>query len=294
MCEEVFEAMRANTRKEDIKFSRRLGEKSSVARPLIIGLENEEQKRHVLFKARNLKRTRFEEVSIVPDLTRKQRKIEDKMRQEAEDRNKQLTKEDRDNNLRWIVVGKRGEKRLIKGIERQDRGQNRNLGLAGGNEWWGRNPRDQPHTIGQYIPAVPQPTASGNLRGGGHRGGGQPGGGHNQQMNNQNNQQYYDQRSNGHQPSYQQQNNYTSGNQNYSHQYNGQQGRQEYGGNGNGRMAVENWREGEQYQQENSQRSNIETNTFLETQRTRLPSNKRTREQDQEGDQEPARNRGRH
>jgi hypothetical protein len=54
----------------------------------------------------------------VPDLTKKQRAREARMKQEAEDRNKKLTAEERNRNEKWLVVGRRGEKRLIKGIER--------------------------------------------------------------------------------------------------------------------------------------------------------------------------------
>ena len=60
--------MKARTRKE---FCRRIGEKRTELRPIVIGLENEEEKRHLLFKARNLMGTKYQEVSVVPDLTRK-------------------------------------------------------------------------------------------------------------------------------------------------------------------------------------------------------------------------------
>ena len=142
-CEELFRAMRARTKKEDLRFCRRIGEKGPHPRPMVIGLETEEEKRHILFRSRNLQNTRFQDVSIVPDLTRKQRELEDKLRREADERNKYLTAEDQANNLRWIVVGKRGEKRMIKGVERPMRGNGqfgRNEGLRGGVEWWRHGP----------------------------------------------------------------------------------------------------------------------------------------------------------
>jgi hypothetical protein len=40
------------------------------------------------------------------------------MLKEAEDRNEGLTEEDRSKNLEWMVVGARGERRLIKGVKR--------------------------------------------------------------------------------------------------------------------------------------------------------------------------------
>ena len=69
-----------------------------------------------------------------------------------------------DNNLRWIVVGRRGEKRLIKGVERPERGGGqfwRNRGLRGGDEWWGVGPGGQGRGRG----------GGGGGSGGGSRGG---------------------------------------------------------------------------------------------------------------------------
>jgi hypothetical protein len=118
-CELIFKAMRARTRKDDIRFCRRLGEKSNEPRPIVIGLENEEEKRHILTRARDLRGTQYCDVSIVPDLTRKQRAREAKMKEEAEEKNKTLTAEEKQRNIRWMVVGRRGEKRIIKGVERE-------------------------------------------------------------------------------------------------------------------------------------------------------------------------------
>ncbi len=145
-CDELFRTMRARTKKEDLKFCRRIGEKGQNPRPMVIGMENEEEKRHVLARSRNLLGTRFQDISFVPDLTRRQREMEDKMKRDAEEKNKYLTSEDLANNLRWIVVGKRGEKRSIKGVERPMRGGGqfgRNGGLRGGDEWWGNGPGGQ-------------------------------------------------------------------------------------------------------------------------------------------------------
>jgi hypothetical protein len=101
-----------------LRFCRRIGEKSAEPRPMVIGLETEEEKRHILARARNLQGTQFQDISVVPDLTKKQRAKEAKMKQEAEERNKSLTTEECNRNEKWLVVGRRGEKRLIKGIER--------------------------------------------------------------------------------------------------------------------------------------------------------------------------------
>ena len=119
-CEHIFVRMGARTRKHQIRFCRRVGEWGQNPRPLVIGLYSEENRRHILEYSRYLQNTRYEAVSVVPDLTQSQRRGEQRLREEAEGRNQELTKEDRERNLRWITVGSRGEKRLIKGTERED------------------------------------------------------------------------------------------------------------------------------------------------------------------------------
>jgi uncharacterized coiled-coil protein SlyX len=117
-CERIFVAMKARTRKDDIRFCRRIGERGDDPRPMVIGLENEDEKRHLLGRARELRNTRYSDISIVPDLTRKQRNREARMKEEAEEKNKELTEEEKRRNVKWMVVGRRGEKRIIKGVER--------------------------------------------------------------------------------------------------------------------------------------------------------------------------------
>jgi hypothetical protein len=65
-----------------------------------------------------LRNTQFAEVVIIPDLTQEQRKDEADMVNEAEMRNRDLSEEDRAKNLEWMVVGGRGERRMIKGAQR--------------------------------------------------------------------------------------------------------------------------------------------------------------------------------
>ena len=119
-CEKIFIAMNARQRYQQIRFCRRIGEKGGDPRPIVMGVYSEEEKRHLLDRAKQLKYSRYENVTLVPDLTKNQRKGEQKLRNEVGRRNTQLTAEDRERNLRWIVVGKRGEKRLIKGTEREN------------------------------------------------------------------------------------------------------------------------------------------------------------------------------
>ena len=145
-CERLFIAMKARTRYQAIRFCRRIGERGEDPRPLVFGVFTEEEKRHLLEKAKELVYTKYEDVTVVPDMTKSQRKGEQQLRDEANKRNTQLTEEDRSKNLKWLVVGKRGEKRLIKGTERESqRGrQERERGVEATGEGW--NPQIRVNT----------------------------------------------------------------------------------------------------------------------------------------------------
>jgi hypothetical protein len=119
VCGEMFKTMRIRTRPEDLRFCRRIGQRGQDPRPIIIGLRSEEEKKQILEKASHLRGTQFEAVTIGPDQTKMQRQGEERLQQEAQARNRQLTAEDIENNMRWLVVGRKGEKRLIKGTERE-------------------------------------------------------------------------------------------------------------------------------------------------------------------------------
>ena len=126
-CGNMFKELRIDWGKEAIRFCRRIGERGEEPRPLVVGLQREAQKEDLLEKARMLKETYFENVGIVPDLTQEQRKDEADMILEAERRNANRSEDERAKNLVWRVVGRRGEKRIIKGLER---GENQ-----GGENW---------------------------------------------------------------------------------------------------------------------------------------------------------------
>ena len=121
-CERIFITMRARTKKANLRFCRRIGERGNDPRPIVIGLFSEEEKRHLLDTAKVLRFTQYEHITFVPDLTKGQRKGEQRLRDEAQRRNNQLTREDLEKNLKWIIVGLRGEKRLIKAVERENQG----------------------------------------------------------------------------------------------------------------------------------------------------------------------------
>ena len=75
--------------------------------------------------------TAFNNVNIGPDLTRRQREIENQIWAEADKRNEQLSEDDAAKNLKWAVVGGRGERRLIKTAARQNQ-QRRGVTARGG------------------------------------------------------------------------------------------------------------------------------------------------------------------
>ncbi len=127
-CMRVLRETCNNLAREDVKYCRRIGERNAdntKTRPLAVGLKREADKEYILERARRLKNTKFEYISIVADLTKKQRQEEMGMEREAEKRNGTLSTEDKAKNLKWIVVGRKGEKRIIKTIPRveEDRGR---------------------------------------------------------------------------------------------------------------------------------------------------------------------------
>jgi hypothetical protein len=73
-CGRIFRAMRARATRSGLKFCRRLGKRRKDPRPVVIGLYNEEKRRNILDKARDLQHTKYRDVNFVPDITRKQRR----------------------------------------------------------------------------------------------------------------------------------------------------------------------------------------------------------------------------
>ena len=112
---DIFGFLQVPVRKEGIKFIYRAGEKleNGKPRPIILSLKNIAEKQAIMDSARNLANSNFSHISIVPDLTQRQRKDEERLRKEAERRNAEMEK-DEAQNWEWVLVGTRGERRLIK------------------------------------------------------------------------------------------------------------------------------------------------------------------------------------
>ena len=123
-CRKIFRVLDMEKEgEEDINFCRRIGERGEEPRPLVVVLRTEEAKRKLLGRARNLRDSIYQDVGIVPDLTVAQRNEEYQLAEEAERRNEEeLTQEDISKNLKWLVVGQRGAKKLIKAVPRDHQG----------------------------------------------------------------------------------------------------------------------------------------------------------------------------
>ena len=99
------------------RFAKRLGpldEDSTSPRPLLVGFKTKDNRDAVLDKSSLLaeKDDPWCNVNVVMDLTKTQRKEEKNLRDEATQRNAELS-EDAE-NWKWKVVGRRGERKVVK------------------------------------------------------------------------------------------------------------------------------------------------------------------------------------
>jgi hypothetical protein len=97
----------------DIKFCRRVGQRRERERPVVLGLYNQALRDKVL------KANYSENISIGPDMTKKQREEEAEIWLELDQKNKNRTAEQVAKNLMWRLVGPKGDRRLILGPARQ-------------------------------------------------------------------------------------------------------------------------------------------------------------------------------
>ena len=116
--------------KADVKFMIRTGEKKDNVdyvekpRPLIIGLRDLKKREDILNSARKLATTNHDKISIIPDLTKRQREEEETMRTDMKKRNEDM-KDDEALNFIWKVVGRRGQRKLVK-LRRRDQDKSTN------------------------------------------------------------------------------------------------------------------------------------------------------------------------
>ena len=127
--QELFSVLEVNIDAEETaKYARRLGERpvgTAGPRPLLIGFKVLDSKQTILDNSRKLaeKSDVWKNVSVISDLTKRQREDEQKLRHEAERLNAERSVDDT-KNWEWKVVGRRGERRLVKVKPLVDTGRN--------------------------------------------------------------------------------------------------------------------------------------------------------------------------
>jgi len=94
-CQNVFDALKMKIKASSLKFVRRVGEKGDRPRPLLVGMENMEDKEKLLSNAKYLRDTHLNRVGISADLTPQELQEEKNMAEEAERRNRNLSQEDK-------------------------------------------------------------------------------------------------------------------------------------------------------------------------------------------------------
>ena len=102
----------------EMKFSRRIGERQDgqEARPLVIGFDSVQARESVLERSYKLSQSKHEglkEVTIVPDLTSRQRKDEQYRVVEIKKKNLARSVDEQSKNLFYKVVGRKGSRREI-------------------------------------------------------------------------------------------------------------------------------------------------------------------------------------
>ena len=112
----LFSDLGADVSLDNTKFFR-TGRSLEKCRPLILKLENQEEKAKILFNAKKLKNNKtWTGVSITHDLTKQQCQTEKlkemELRKEAVEKNSHLSKEEKNTRV-WKVVGGRGTRCLV-------------------------------------------------------------------------------------------------------------------------------------------------------------------------------------
>lgn len=117
-CANIFKALSPRLNRDSIKFCRRVGPKKGGPRPLIVGFYSIRDK--YLLLSVDTTNTAYRGVSFGPDLTKRQREEEAEMWRDVEKMNSELSDDDLSKNLRWRLVGRKGERRMIKSVVRDD------------------------------------------------------------------------------------------------------------------------------------------------------------------------------
>lgn len=114
---------------KEIKMVTRLGKKAdqNSNRPLLVGLKNVTCSQKILENAKLLANVdSAKNISIVPDLTKKQREADAKVREEAKTLNNNMD-DDEAKNWLWRAVGQRGQLKLAKTRRKEDNVQSQGV-----------------------------------------------------------------------------------------------------------------------------------------------------------------------
>jgi hypothetical protein len=103
----------------EIKFCRRVGPRRERGRPLVVGFYSKAT------RDKTIRAGITGEISVGPDMTKKQREEEAEIWKEMEDKNRNRTEDQVAKNLFWRLVGPKGERRLILGPARPQERQAR-------------------------------------------------------------------------------------------------------------------------------------------------------------------------
>lgn len=92
---DIFKFLDYTTSRHSIKFLYRAGERRETnrPRPIILALKDSGARQYVLANTRMLANSEFSKISIIPDLTKQQRKEEDGLRKDMDKKNNELSEE---------------------------------------------------------------------------------------------------------------------------------------------------------------------------------------------------------
>ena len=127
---------------ETYRFAKRLGardEDNERPRPLLVGFKDKRHCDSILDNSHKLsqKEEPWSLVNIIRDLTKAQRKEEKDMRGEVEKKNNELSEEEK-GNWEWKVVGRRGERKIVKAEVKPEERQGANGSQRGKGRGRGR------------------------------------------------------------------------------------------------------------------------------------------------------------
>lgn len=105
-----------------LKFVVRIGAwKENSNRPICVGFRDQNDREKVLRNSKNISSS-YPDYFLSPDLTKAQITRDKKMREEAEQKNKELTSDDAKNYV-WKVIGRYGQRKLLRVKKKEEEDQ---------------------------------------------------------------------------------------------------------------------------------------------------------------------------